>query len=299
MPDKRIATPADGIITIPREALEKLNSAGAEELKLLVFMFGCPDCPLAEAAKRLGITLAAAEKAYSFWLGAGIFKEAENVKKQVARDPSVYRNYDSETISGKLDDDGDFKMVCDYAGNKLGKQLTKNDYSALLYLFDFVGMPAPVICGIIEHCCDEGRTSLQYIFKKTVGLYDEGIDSYDKFEKYLARRAQINSDIGKLRKLCGMGDRELSTKEKAMFDCWFGEWKTPFELVRLAYEKTVDAKGSISFPYMNSILRRWNESGFVSVEDVAKGESSRRGGADQSFDVDEFIAAAMNRKFED
>lgn len=297
MPDKKIITPADGIITVPRDVLNNIKTASAEELRLLLYLFAEPEADIATAARETGLTAAQAESAYAFWRGAGVFVEG-SVKKQVAKDASMYRNYDSETISDRRDNDSGFGMVCDCAGEKLGKILTKNDYSSLLYLYDFVRMPAPVICGVIELCCSEGKESLQYIFKKTVGLYDEGIDTYDKFESYLARRAEINSDIGKLRKLCGMGERELSTKEKTMFDTWFGEWRLPFELVRLAYEKTVDAKGQVSFPYMNSILRRWNESGFASVEDVAKGEASRKQDGSASFTGDDFIEAAMNRGFD-
>lgn len=298
MPDKKIITPADGIITVPREVLANIKTANAEELRLLLYMFANPESDIGTAARESGITVSQAEAAYAFWRGAGIFAE-ETVKKQVAKDASIYRNYDSDTISEKLDNAADYRMLCDYAGEKLGKQLTKNDYSTLLYLYDFVRMPAPVICGIIEYCCGEGKCSLQYIFKKTVGLYEDGVDNYDKFEAYLARRAAVKSDIGRLRKLCGMGERELSAKEKKFFDDWFGEWRLPFDLVRLAYEKTVDAKGQVAFPYMNSILRRWYENGYTSLEDVAKGEGSRKQGDSASFAGDDFIEAAMSRGFED
>ena len=298
MPDKKIITPADGIITVPREVLNNLKTAGAEELRLLLYLFANPESDTGAAARETGLTVQQAESAYAFWRGAGIFVEG-SVKKQVSKDAAMYRNYDSETISSELDNGGEFRMLCDFAGDKLGKQLTKNDYSSLLYLFDFVRMPAPVICGIIELCCSEGKNSLQYIFKKTVGLYDDGIDTYDKFESYLARRAEINSEIGQRRRLCGMGDRELSAREKKLFDTWFGEWRTPYELVRLAYEKTVDATGKVSFIYMNGILRRWYESGYTCVEDVANGEAARKSGGGASFAGDDFIEAAMNRGFDD
>ena len=297
MADKRIITPADGMIILPRGVLNQLKTASAEELRLLTYMFAEPESDLAAAARETGMTVAQAESAYSFWRGAGIIEEG-SVKKQVAKDASMYRNYDSETISELRDSDPDFRMVCDFAGEKLEKMLTKNDYSTLLYLYDFVRMPAPVICGVIALCCGEGKNSLQYIYKKTVALYENGIDTYEKFESYLARREAINSDIGKLRKLCGLGDRELSTKEKTMFDSWFGEWRLPFELVRLAFEKTVDAKGKVVFPYMNSILRSWYENGYASVEDVAKGEASRKQDGSASFTGDDFIEAAMNRGFD-
>jgi DNA replication protein DnaD len=50
---------------------------------------------------------------------------------------------------------------------------------------------------------------------------------------------------------------------------------------------------------MNSILKRWHESGFTSVEDVKKGEAGRTAGTESSFAGDEFIEAALNRGFDD
>ncbi|MBO4452335.1 MAG: DnaD domain protein [Clostridia bacterium] len=299
MENKRIKIPSDGLVTIPKEAFADLKGRSAEELKTLIYFFSSPDSSVAEAANALGLTPAAVESACVYWREAGIFVDGEAQKKPAAKE-GPYRNYDSDTLSKAIEEDHEFAMICSQAGEKLGKQLNKNDYSTLFYLYDFTGMPASVICGIIELCCANGKKSLQYIFKKTIGLYDEGIDTYDKFEAHLARKAAINSNIGQLRRLCGMGDRELTAKEQKMFGDWFGEWSMPFETVRLAYEKTVDGTGKLSFPYMNSILKRWYENGFTTVEDVANGESARKDpGTKSSFKEDEFIEAALKRGFDD
>ncbi|MBE6693121.1 MAG: DnaD domain protein [Ruminococcaceae bacterium] len=295
-----IKTPKDGLILLPKqEVLGGMKNASAEELKLLIYMFAEPDAAISDAARDLGITVAQAESAFAFWRGAGVFQDAEPTKKKAATDTSSYRNYDSATLSKAIKDNEEFSLVCRVAGDRLQKQLTKNDYSSLYYLFDFVGIPAPVICGVVEMCTSMGKRSLQYIFKKALALYEEGIDTYDKFEIYLAKREAINSNIGKLRKLCGMGDRALTPKETQLFDCWFGDWKFPFETVKLAYEKTIDTTGKLSTTYMNGILRRWHESGFETPEDIAKGEASRNTGVESSFEGDEFITAALKRGFND
>ena len=295
-----IKTPKDSLILLPKgETLSGIKNASAEELKLLIYMFAEPEALLSDAARELNMTLAQAKSAFAFWRGVGLFQDAEAPKKRVATDTSSYRNYDSATLSDAIKNNEEFSLVCRVAGDRLQKQLTKNDYSSLYYLFDFVGIPAPVICGVIEMCCAMDKKSLQYIYKKATALYEEGIDTYDKFEIYLAKREAINSNVGKLRKLCGMGDRALTSKETKLFDCWFGDWKFPFETVKLAYEKTVDSTGKLSMTYMNGILRRWHESGFETVEDVNKGEATRTPGVTSSFEGDEFITAALKRGFND
>lgn len=294
-----IKTPNDSLILLPKEILSRIKSASAEELKTLIYYFAEPETSVADAARETGLTVAQVESAVAFWRGAGIFTDGETTKKKVATDSSAYRNYDSETLSAAIENDNDFSLVCRVAGDCLQKQLTKNDYSTLFYLYDYVRLPASVICGIIEDCCSKEKRGLQYIFKRALSLYEDGIDTYDKFEAYLARREAINSNIGKLRRLFGMGDRELTSKEKKLFDTWFGEWGFSFEMIELAYEKTIDTTGKLSTTYMNGILRRWHESGFATVDDVKNGDASRPTGNDSSFEVDEFIEAALSKGFDD
>lgn len=295
-----INTPKDSLILLPKEILPRLKYASAEELKILIYMFSEPDCLASDAARELGMTIEQANAAVAFWRGAGIFTDAVSKPKKLVSDTSVYRNYDASEIKNALDSSKDFVMIKDIAANALQKAaLTKNDLSALLYLYDFAGVPAPVICGIITDCAANEKANMQYIFKKTLSLYEQGIDSYDKLEAYLARRKEINSQIGKLRKLFGMGDRALTPKEKKLFDCWFDEWQFSFDMVQLAYEKTVDNKGNINNNYMNGILKRWYESGYQTVEDVETETASRSATVEHSYDLDEFVQAALKRGFDD
>lgn len=294
-----IKTPNDSIILLPKEILPKIKSATAEELKTLIYYFSEPETNVVDAARETGLTVAQVEASVAFWRGAGIFTDSTGKKKPIASDTSMYRNYDSETLSTALETNPDFSLVCRVATDRLEKQLTKNDISTLFYLYDYIRLPAPVICGIIEDCCANGKRNLEYIYRTSKSYYEQGIDTYDKFEAYLAQREMINSNIGKLRRLFGMGDRELTPKEKKLFNCWFGEWLFSFEMVEFAYEKAVDSTGKLSANYINGILKRWHESGFVTVEDVKNGDSSRTAGTESSFEVDEFIEAALSRGYDD
>ncbi len=298
--ENRLKLPTDDLVVLPKDVIPFLKDATAEQLKVLIYYFSQPATDLASAVKATGLTAQGVESAFLFWQKAGVFvpMQAEESKK-ILPDTGVFRNYDSETLSAAMDGDNEFSTLCNLACEKLQKQLTKNDFSTLFYLYDFVRMPMPVICGVIEDCCKRGKKSMQYIYKKVVALYDDGIDTYDRFEAYMAEREKLNSSIGAIRKLFGMGERALTAKEEKLFECWFSDWKMPFELIRLAYEKTVDTKGMLSTTYMNGILRRWHDSGFQSLADVAKGEGSRDIKGDSSFVGDDFIEAALSRGFDE
>lgn len=298
--ENRLKLPTDDLVILPKDVLAFLKDATADQLKVLIYCFSDPDCDLAAAVKATGLTASGVESAFAFWQKQGIFAPSEKEeKKKTAPSSGVFRNYDSETLSNAMESDAEFSTLCDLACEKLEKQLTKNDFSTLFYLYDFVRMPMPVICGVIEDCCNRGKKSLQYIYKRVVGLYEDGIDSYDRFEEYMAEQAHLNSNIGALRKLFGMGERALTAREEKLFGCWFSDWKMPFELVRLAYEKTVDTKGMLSTTYMNGILRRWHDCGYCTLADVANGESSRKDDSNSSFVGEDFIEAALSRGFEE
>ena len=303
MSEKRIKTPKDSVIVLPDLVLKVLKQATEAELKILIYYFSNPASDTATASKKTGVSAAETKKAFDFWERAGVFSvvKTEEPKKEFA-DAGIYRNYDSATISKALDSDEDFSLVCSVATDNLQKQLTKNDYSSLLYLCDFVGMPTAVICGIIEDCCSNGKKSMQYIYKKTVGLFEDGIDTYDKFESYLKEREKTRSNIGKMRKMCGMGERALTPKEEKFFTRWFSEWNFPFETVKLAYEKNIDTKGTLSFSYMNGILSNWHEEGLTEISEIENADSAKKADKNKkssSFDEDEFIKAALEQGFDD
>lgn len=291
---KKINTPNDNLIMLPREVEKMLKNAGAAELKVLLHLFAKGDYTPGEAAHELGLNVTEVEAAVAFWRGAGIIElsSAKEIKKN-SSSLNLYQTYDSSILSSAIEKDNDFKNVCEMVGDLLGRMLNKNDYNSLFYLYDYSGMPADFICGVSEYCSQEKKLSMQYIMKTALGLCDDGIDTYEKLEEHLARKEKSRTNIGMLRKLCGMGEREFSTKERECVNRWFMTWDTPFELVKSAYEKTVDATGKVQFPYMNSILKSWYESGFKTVEDIKLGD--KKESVESSFDTDEFFEAAVKR----
>ena len=76
-----------------------------------------------------------------------------------------------------------------------------------------------------------------------------------------------------------------------MIENWICTMQYGTEVIRLAYDATVDAIGKPSIAYANTILERWYAEGYRTVDDVtAAMEAYRRqklGGS--SFDIDDFF----------
>ena len=62
----------------------------------------------------------------------------------------------------------------------------------------------------------------------------------------------------------GIYDRNLIDKEREYISAWFQDYGFSIPMIKLAYERTVERTGKLSFPYVNSILRSWYEKGVTS-----------------------------------
>ena len=297
----RILTPDADLICLPKSVLNHLKTASETELKVLLFLFARKDAETAEVCNALGVRPAEVDAAVAFWRGAGIIRDDESSpKKPIAAPSSLFKSYDSETIQEKLQDQR-FKTCCELVAERLEKELTKNDYSSLVYLYDYVGLPPEMIAGVAAYAAANGKRSMQYLMTTALKMYqDDGIDTYEKFEQYMARKEQLHSSIGRFKQLCGFGDRALTTKETEYLTRWFEEWAFPFEVIRLAYEKSVDNLGKIRLPYMNTILKAWYEQGWMTEESVkANAKKEQTTGAAGYEDSSSFYEAALKAGFQE
>ena len=69
-----------------------------------------------------------------------------------------------------------------------------------------------------------------------------------------------------------------------------------FDMIKLAYDRTVDNTKSFSMSYMNKILESWKNAGFKNVEEVEKGDIKPQASDNgDSFNLDDFFKAAVER----
>jgi DnaD/phage-associated family protein len=92
-----------------------------------------------------------------------------------------------------------------------------------------------------------------------------------------------------------MGMRELSKKESEKIDMWL-KADISEELIRKAYDITVDKTGKASFVYASKIIENWISAGYKTLADVENSEANHKNAIEKSsFDVDDFFKAALER----
>ena len=72
-----------------------------------------------------------------------------------------------------------------------------------------------------------------------------------------------------MKKLFGFGDRNLTKTEETYLKSWRDDFGMDEEMVSLAYEYCLDAIHNLSFPYIDTIIKRWSELGIL-TPDAAK-----------------------------
>ena len=117
-------------------------------------------------------------------------------------------------------------------------------------------------------------------------------------EKHLSQRKDKRSLEYKVRKLFGVGMREFTKRERDIFDSWVG-LKLRFDLIKRAYEISVDNGKGANWQYINKILENWNISGVKTLEDAEKTIAKNKSKLSMStFDTDDFFEAALKRSNE-
>lgn len=298
------------IINLPSAVVDTLKDAGENELKVLIGItsfssyFNDFDTALPTLCDKLELSASEVINALSFWAKEGIIElEDAEVSARVISSTTDISNsspsYTGTQITNFLISNPNFKMLADCAQDVLGKLFTANDYNSLHYLKEYFGFSDEYILMFLAYCQENGTTSWYYIRKTAKALYDEGIDTYEKLENHFAARRNKRSFEYKVRKLFDVGMREFTKKERNYFDNWV-ELKTSYDLIKLAYEISIDNGKGVNWSYINRILENWHTSGVKTVKDAEDAIIKNKRKLDaSSFDADEFFEAALKRSNEE
>ncbi len=290
----KINSGLEGSFVMPAEILPLLPKTDGTLLRVLVYSFAKVEFELSAAAEEIGVTADEFENALSFWEKSGVFslgkKDAPPKKPQ-----SIIQSYDGETLSDAIQNEPDFAALKDTIEEMTGRLLNKNDINLLYNLFHFTGLGADYICTVAAYASRSGKTNLRYITNTALSLYDEGVDTFEKLEETLSAIQKKDDLRARFASLCGFGQRRLSPREEGFLTKWFIDFDLSFDLVKQAYEKMVDAIGTVKLAYLDKILTDWHSQG-IKTAVAAKGAAKpKRLRPDDSFDISEFVDAALKR----
>ena len=162
---------------------------------------------------------------------------------------------------------------------KLGKKLTTPDLSALLGLYDFLGLPADVIFLLVGFCCEGAaarfgpgrRPTLRQIEREGYLWARKGLFTQESAAAYIRKIQTSREKIPQLMKLLGLGDRKPSPTEERYLLSWI-EMGFGGGAVELAYDRTILKCKELKWAYLDKILQNWHQKGLHTPEEITQGD---------------------------
>lgn len=193
------------------------------------------------------------------------------------------------------------RLLADESQRIFGKIFNLHELNILFGLVDYLKLDEEFILLLLAHCKRIEMKSMRSVERYAISLIDSGIETAAALEERVQVIEEAHTLEGQVRTIFGLKSRALTSKEKKMLENWisygYGE-----EMIRRAYEMTVNATGEPSLPYANSILERWHSEGINTPGEADREQTERSAkksapSPGSSFDTDDFFEAALQRSF--
>ena len=283
--------PSADAIYISVEAAEKLLSAGSGDAALLYIAIlknhGSFDRAEAEKLPLAGGVDAALNKLRALGL----------IKAPALRERGEPPKFTAEEMYGSAKSGSGFAELVPELESILGKSLSPAELQSFFLAFDYLGLPAEVILVMTSYCVADaerrlgrGRLPSARAIERTAFQWaDDEIFTLEAAEERLRRAEAVRTGVGRLAAALRLGDRKLGKSEENYLAAWAEMGFEP-ETVLEAYDRTVLKKGSLNWPYMNSILRSWHDKGIRTPADVERLDQRKtEPAADDSADMKKLL----------
>ncbi len=238
-------------------------------------------------------------------------------KTQKLRPRDELPHYTTEQLAALLEAHTETASWLGECQRIFGKMFNTHEVNTILGFVDYLGLDWEYVLLVLSHYVStRERRGLPRSIKGTsdmvYDLYNREIHTVAALREEIRRMELFSETEGKLRTLFGMGERGLTPTEKKYFSTWLYEYGYGMDIIRMAYDVTVDATGKANMKYMNSVLANWHKDGLKTPEAVKAADEAHKAAntaraegkkkttaAAGSFDTDDFFAAAVRRSFGD
>ncbi len=332
-------------VSIPAVDPTVLSRATAEDLRVLLCLCMTEGAVSGENMDELyaavgdvvGCGAIAAAASIAFWRGIGVLElsgmaserrvarrkapESSPETEKIAENVTIRRaadqvpHYTSAEVAALLEKHPETRENLDECSRIWGNLLNSQEINLILILSDYLGLDWDYILSLLARCAEDMdrmgvRHSMRSVEKSAFDYYDEGIRTLDALQDKFRALDKFRSTEGRLRTLFGMGARALTPTEKKYFSTWLHDFGYDYEIIEMAYNVAVDAKGQPKMSYINSVLANWNKDGLRTPDAIEEAQflfradkerkkivSSKTSVPEQtgSFDTENFFDAAVRR----
>ncbi len=291
------------VFAVPTAVVDKhLKLAGCVQLKALLWTLRQESASFSDAdlASALGVTQADARDALTYWQETGVLQlssssgkssvpsaqpeQHQNAAPAPAAVPQPRRHAvlpraerpDMAFTAKRMESDDAIRCMMESAEQILRRPLSSSDLSTLLLIHDNYGLPVDVILMLIQYAVSNQKGNMRYIEKVALNWADEGITTHILAEEKLQQLTDMGRAWHTVQKAAGLPERAPTEREKSYASTWVLQWKFTPMMLKLAYDRCVDAIGMFKAGYMNKILERWHREKIFTPEQVEAEKQHRQ-----------------------
>ena len=247
------------VFTLPAEVVNRLKLTGFDQLRFILWVFASKEneFSLKSTADALGMSESDAEECLLFWQDAGLIlcdgQKPKGIASEKASKTRVSQKKEelikptrNEAVK-RASSDIMLTAAVDEIQKKLSRPINSNELISFVWMHDSLGLPVEVILTLVEFCVSEDKTNVRYMEKLANEWALKDIDTLDKAEDMLKKRALSKKAWGKVIRAFGIESRMPSDKELVFSDRWINEWGFSSAMLKNAYKVCIDAKAKLSF----------------------------------------------------
>lgn len=320
---------------VPGSVLEHLRDADSLELSVLLYALAKGDFNLTDAAEELGTDESEFMSAVAVWEARGVLvierrgtkksrasksstatdspkkerakeppkKQTDSTVKKSSRRTSQLPGYTMEESAAFLEQNKASAEIIDSCENIIGKIFTTAETNIVIGMLDHLALSGDYILLLFAHAASIGKNSVRYIERLAISFFDRGITEYAELEQELAAIKRASELETRVRAIFGLGRRALTSKEEKFIRSWSTKLCYGEDIIRRAYEITVNNTNEPSMDYANAVLENWYKANLKTLEEVdaslaaRSAERKKESEDSSSFDTDDFFEAALKRSY--
>lgn len=317
------------VFAVPSFIVDKyIKLARGSDLKVLLYLMNNSDKNISSEVitKELDLSEDVVEEAFSFWEQLNVIERekapinkssplkvtliqtnANNYTNEVINTPvteplkaAVIKTNSCITltpreIAARSDECDEIKFLFDYAQTIYGRCINNTEQRSIIYMHDYLGLPADVIQMVFEYGVVADKNNIRYLEKIAINWADNDITTHEQAEEEIIKYKIHHTLSEQVKSAFGL-NRKLSSREQNLVNDW-AEKNYDIELISYAFDKTIDSIGKLSFPYINKIINKWYAEGLTTREKIDsddKNNKDKYSNKDHSYDIDKFDNLALN-----
>lgn len=281
-------------INVSKTDIEKLVSSHDGDTALLyLFKLENPSSDLNHAALCLCRTmkemLSAEEKLTRLGLSFGATDESINSDDQGGCSAKVLPPadempvYTSEDISARVKTDDIFKALVQESQQIMGHALSTNDFRILFGAYDYLGLSGDVLMLLLNYTAEKfrdkygesRRPTAKAIEKEAFRWHNDNIETYEQAEAYIRQQKERQSLESVIKNTLQIYSRNLTATESRYINSWISLGFRE-DAIEIAYDRTITNTGSLTWPYMDKIIKSWYSKKLITANDIESHDGKKR-----------------------